>query len=327
MNKKYKHLSQEQRYTIDRLLKQGHSHTSIAKIIGVDKSTVSREVKRNASKPNSPKPCYNAKKAQQLADERIEFRMYKVKLTRDMQQFIAQLICEKQWSPEQIAGRAAIEGYQMVSKSTIYNFLHEDKQRGGELYKHTRHHISLKKRNRLAQTPKTMWGKRRSIEDRPEIVNDKVRLGDFEMDTIVGKGNRGAILTLVDRVTGYTIINELPLGKNAYELARIVKRRLDFLKRRGQLHSITTDNGTEFSAFKAIERSLKVPIYFARPYCSTDKPHIELLNKLIRQYIPKATPFTGITQKFLTYIENQINNRPRKSLNYKTPKEVFLLNL
>lgn len=320
--KKYKQLSQEQRYTIAQLFKQGATLTFIAATIGVHKSTVSREMKRNRSKRG-----YSAANAQMYAQERKEWRCYKTKLNPKMIGMITHLIRDKQWSPEQIAGRAPIEGYPMVGKTTIYTYLHKDKRDGGDLYLHTRHALSYHRRDRLSKRPPTRWEKRKSIEERPNIVNEKVRIGDFEMDTIVGKSQQGVILTLVDRVTGYTIINSLPNGKRAKDLARIVNRRLAFIKRRGQLHSITTDNGSEFTAFKTIERALNVPVFFARPYCSTDKPYIELTNKLIRQYIPKKSSFNNISHKFLAYVENQINNRPRKSLNFRTPFEVFILNL
>lgn len=320
--KKYKQLSQEQRYTIAQLLKQGATQTFIAETINVHKSTVSREIKRNYSKR-----LYSGSLAHMYAQERKEWRTYKTKVTPEMKKQIIHLIREERWSPEQISGRYKLEGKPMVGKTTIYTFLHKDKSQGGDLYQYTRHSLSYRRRNRLAYRTKTRWEKRKTIEQRPSIVQEKVRIGDFEMDTIVGRYQQGAILTLVDRVTGYTIINTLPKGKRAKELARIVNRRLAFIKRRGQLHSITTDNGTEFTAFTTIEKALNAPIFFARPYCSTDKPYIELTNKLIRQYIPKKASFQNISQSFLSFVEKQINNRPRKSLNFRTPFEVFILNL
>jgi len=117
------------------------------------------------------------------------------------------------------------------------------------------------------------------------------------MDLIIGAQQREAILTLTERKTGYAIIEKLPNGKNAKSLARVVNRSLAYFKRMGLLHSITTDNGSEFMAFRSIERALRIPVFFAKPYCSTDKPHVELLNKLIRQYIPKGTSFKDIDDK------------------------------
>ena len=134
------------------------------------------------------------------------------------------------------------------------------------------------------------------------------------MDTIVGPNNKGAILTTTDRKTGYLIMEKLKHGKDSKQLARVVNRRLALLKRRGQIFSITTDNGTEFTHFKSIERVLKIPVFFAKPYCSADKPHIENINGLIRQYIPKGKTFDEISDDEIRQIQNQLNNRPRKKL-------------
>lgn len=152
-------------------------------------------------------------------------------------------------------------------------------------------------------------------------------MGDFEPDLIIGATPNEAILTLTDRKTDFAMIQALPEGRKAKPIAKILVKRLAFLKRRGQLHSITTDNGSEFMAFDKIEKALNVPVYFARPYTSTDKPHIEHLNALIRQYIPKASSFIHITPKKLSDIQNKLNHRPRKKLKYRTPFESFFLNL
>ena len=145
------------------------------------------------------------------------------------------------------------------------------------------------------------------------------------MDLIIGAQQREAILTLTERKTGYAIIEKLPNGKNAKSLARVVNRSLAYFKRMGLLHSITTDNGSEFMAFRSIEKALRIPVFFAKPYCSTDKPHVELLNNLIRQYIPKGTSFKDINDKQIRNIRILLNNRPRKSLDFKSPNEVLAL--
>ncbi len=144
------------------------------------------------------------------------------------------------------------------------------------------------------------------------------------MDLIVGPAKGDTILTIVDRKSDFAIIEKLN-GKHAKPLARAVKKRLKYLTRRKQLFSITTDNGTEFAEFKQIERSLKIPVYFAKPYCSCDKPRIEHLNALIRQYILKRSSFKNLTSVEIQHIENKLNHRPRKKLGYKTPFEVFIL--
>ena len=225
---------------------------------------------------------------------------------------------------EQIVGRFRLEGIPIVGKTTLYTFLHKDKEGGGDLYRHTRHHLKYRHKP-LASPQKGKWGRRKSIDERPDCIDRKERFGDFEMDLIIGAQQREAILTLTERKTGYAIIEKLPNGKNAKSLARVVNRSLAYFKRMGLLHSITTDNGSEFMAFRSIERALRVPVFFAKPYCSTDKPHVELLNKLIRQYIPKGTSFKDVDDKQIRNIRILLNNRPRKSLDFKSPNEVLAL--
>ena len=138
-------------------------------------------------------------------------------------------------------------------------------------------------------------------------------MGDMKMDLILEASLNEVILTMVDRKIDYIFIDLLAHGRKSKPLARVVNRRLAFLKRRGQFYSITIDNGCEFSAYRSVERSLGVPVYFARPYRSTDKPHIEHANALIRQYLPKYSSFAKLTTKEIKDIECALNNRPRKS--------------
>lgn len=319
--KKYQHLSSEQRYTIALLLQRGESIRSIALCIGVSASTVSRELRRNKGKRG-----YSYLLAHMYARERILWRKRRRKLNAKMESEIRKLLIGLQWSPEQISNRLRQQGYPMVGKSSIYAFLHKDKAKGGELYLHCRHQLKYRKQ-RLSHPTHKGFKARKTIEQRPDIVAQQGRMGDLEMDLICGTNGQEAILTLVDRKTDYAIIRKLPSGRKAKPLARVVNKALAFLKRRGQPFTITTDNGSEFMAFRSIEKALGVPVYFARPYRSTDKPHIEHLNALIRQYIPKGTSFAKITDKQIRDIEWKLNNRPRKKLNYKSPFEVFFLNL
>ena len=260
-----------------------------------------------------------------LADERVAWRQHPHRFTRSLQERVASLLQQEQWSPEQISGRLRLEGIAMVGKTTIYNWLHADKRSGGGLYSYCRH--GLKYRRKRLSTPRNSKkrGRYKSILDRPEIIDEQGRMG--EMDLILGASGSEAILTLTDRKTGYIFLEALPHGRKAKPIARAVNSRLAFLKRRGQLHSTTTDNGPEFRASRSIERGLGVPVYFARPYRSTDKPHIEHANALIRQYLPKHSSFDGLTKGDLKEIEWRLNNRPRKKLGYRTPHEVFYLNL
>ena len=215
----------------------------------------------------------------------------------------------------------------MVGKTTIYNWLHADKRSGGDLYSYCRHGLKYRRKRLSEPRNSKKRGRYKSILDRPEIIDKQGRMGDMEMDLILGASSSEAILTLTDRKTDYIFLEALPHGRKAKPIARAVNRRLAFLKRCGQLHSITTNNGPEFSAFRSIERGLGVSVYFARPYRSTDKPHIEHTNALIRQYLPKHSSFDALTKGDLKEIEWRLNNRPRKKLSYRTPHKVFYLNL
>ena len=265
----YRQLNREQRDTIAQLLKQGRSLRSIALTIEVHVSTVSRELRRNSHRRG-----YSAQHAQMLAQERVAWRQHPRRFTRTLQARVASLLEQEQWSPEQISGRLRLEGIAMVGKTTIYNWLHADKRSGEDLYSYCRH--SLKYRHKRLSKPcnSKKRGRYKSTLDRPEVIDAQGCMGDMEMDLILGASGSGAILTMTDSKTDYIFLEALLHGRKAKPIARAVNSRLAFLKRRDQLHSITTDNGPEFSAFRSIERGLGVPVYFARPYRSTNKPHI-----------------------------------------------------
>ena len=175
----------------------------------------------------------------------------------------------------------ARERIEMVGKSTPYKWLHQDKRAGGSLYSFCRHGLKYKRQRLAIPKNNKKRGRYKSILERPEIIDKQGRMGDMEMDLILGASPNEAILTMVDRKTDYIFIDLLTHGRKSKPLARVVNKRLAFLKRRGQLHSITTDNGGEFSTYRSVERSLGIPVYFARPYRSTDKPYIEHANALM----------------------------------------------
>ena len=172
----------------------------------------------------------------------------------------------------------ARERIEMVGKSTPYKWLHQDKRAGGNLYSFCQHGLKYKRQRLAIPKNNKKRGRYKSILERPEIIDKQGRMGDMEMDLILGASPNEA---MVDRKTDYIFIDLLTHGRKSKPLARVVNKRLAFLKRRGQLHSITTDNGSEFSAYRSVERSLGIPVYFARPYRSTDNPHIEDANALM----------------------------------------------
>ena len=227
------------------------------------------------------------------------------------------LLVTEQWSPEQISGVLAKDG-KYISHETIYRMIRKDKAEGGTLYKHCRH--KLKRRARPVGGRRISIPNRTSISERPAEVDGK-RFGDFEMDTIVGRGNHGAIVTLIKRSTNMLFMRKLKKGKNAKELARTVIHLLSPFKE--HVKSITTDNGTEFACHEMIGKSLGVTICFADPYASWQKGAIENANGLIRQYVPKTETFEHVSHQQITKYSKRINIRPRKKLEFKTPHECF----
>ena len=190
--------------------------------------------------------------------------------------------------------------------------IRQDREQGGTLYQHTRH--KLKKRKRSVEK-KIPIKDRVSIEQRPQIVDTKDRLGDWEIDTIVGENNKEAIVTMVERKTAFMIMEKLEHGKNAEKLANTVIRLLTAYI--NNVHTITGDNGTEFAEHQTIAKKLKTNFFFTHPYSSWEKGLIENTNKLIRQYIPKKSNFDSINQQNIKKIQYKINSRPRKNLHQK----------
>jgi len=309
-----KHLTKEQRYQLDTYLKCEKSKRFIAEAIGVCPSTIYRELKRNSTKRGK----YNAAFAQELAEEKKE-RFKRIRLfTNQVEHLVIKYISQEQWSPEQITGYCKTQDIPMVSHERIYQYIRKDKQNGGELYKHMRHR--LKHRKRPVGEDRIPIKNRVSIEKRPEIVDKKERFGDWELDTIVGPNNKGAIVTITERTTNFFLMKKLN-GKNAKELSKTLINML--LPYKNNIHTITTDNGTEFADHQNIAKKLDAEIYFTHPYSSWEKGLIEYTNKLIRQYIEKKETFEKYDNKHITKIQRKINRRPRKKLDYKSPTEIF----
>ena len=309
----YKQLTSEQRYTISVLLQNRTKQKEIAKAINVSPGTVSREIRRNSG----VRGRYNWETAQANAVQTKRRKPGNHSINKDVMEEARHLLVTEQWSPEQISGVLAKDG-KYISHETIYRMIRKDKAEGGTLYKHCRH--KLKRRARPVGGRRISIPNRTSISERPAEVDGK-RFGDFEMDTIVGRGNHGAIVTLIERSTNMLFMRKLKKGKNAKELARTVIHLLSPFKE--HVKSITTDNGTEFACHEMIGKSLGVTIYFADPYASWQKGAIENANGLIRQYVPKTETFEHVSHQQITKYSKKINIRPRKKLEFKTPHECF----
>ncbi len=310
-----KQITKEQRYQIEAYLKAKQSIMFIAGELNKHHSNIRREIKRNARTSG----IYNAKYAQILANERKERFNRPRSFTDNIKRKVKSLIEQEQWSPKQIVGYCKSKGLPMVSHERIYQYVRSDKAKGGSLYKNMRH--KLKHRKRPVGGKSIPIKDRVSIEERPEIINKKERFGDWEIDTIIGKDRKGAIITIVERTSAFFMMQKLPNGKDADSLADVVIKML--LPYRENIKSITADNGTEFAQHKKIANKLNLDFYFAHPYSSWERGLSEYTNKLIRQYIPKKSVFSNFTNKDILDIQHKINRRPREKLNFDSPKNIF----
>jgi len=311
---KYHRLTQEERYQIYALLKEGLTLTAIANNISKHKSTISREIQRNKGQKG-----YRPKQAQELSITRELSKRKSIRLSQIHINYIKEKI-QLYWSPEQISGRMRIDGIASISHETIYRYLRQDKHGGGKLYLHLRHkHKRYKKRygsnERRGQIPN-----KRSIEERPSMVSDKQRIGDFEIDLIIGKHHKQALVTVVDRKSKFTLIKKISHKKSSLVETALIEMLLPLKQ---WIHTITSDNGKEFAAHENIATSLNIDYYFCHPYSSWERGLNENTNGLIRQFFPKGSEFTHITQAKIIEAQNNLNYRPRKTLGYKTPAEVF----
>jgi IS30 family transposase len=307
----YIQLAREQRYQIYALKKAGHNQSRIAVLVGYHKSTISRELRRNCSQKG-----YRPYQADELAYDR-QCDAYRSRIAWETWQLVERQL-RQDWSPEQIAGRLKLEKLPTVSHECIYLYVYADKRRGGTLHRHLRSQKKQRKRYsgyiRRGQIPN-----RTSIEKRPKIVAKKGRFGDWEADTIVGAHHKGGILSVVERKSKLTLLRKLAT-KAAAELKDNAVTLLKPLA--AMVHTITVDNGKEFCEHEQIAAALKARIYFAHPYASWERGLNENTNGLVRQYFPKKSDFAGITNSDLQRVEELLNNRPRKTLGYRTPNEV-----
>lgn len=319
MNKSYKHLSIVQRHEIKALHQAGHSLSFIGTQLGIHKSTICRELKRNARQWGNYDPAI----AQQIANDRKERFSLNRKFSLGMEKIIRDKLQSQQWSPEQIKGYCQQNNIPMVSHQRIYQFIYQDKYNGGGLYKNLRTAQKKRRKKYGGEKPNHTLKNRISIDLRPAVVNNKERFGDWEIDTIVGKNNRGAILTVVERKSAFLLMVKLN-GKNADELAKSTIRLLAPYK--DKVHTITSDNGTEFARHQQIAKKLEAQFFFAHPYSSWERGINEYTNKLIRQYIPKKSSFDNINHQTINDINLKLNMRPRKNLKYNSPLKIYLSN-
>ena len=312
---RYQHLTQEERYMIYHLLRKGKSSRRIADYLDRSPSTVSREIRRNTGLRG-----YRHKQAQHFCESRRCSSHGTTRISESTTELIVSYL-HMDWSPEQISNYLRLEHARSVSTEWIYQLVWQDKFNGGTLYRHLRQH--RKKRRKRYGSGYQYRGhlkNRISIDERPDIVDKRERIGDWEIDTMIGKAHKGALVTIVERKSRYTLIAQTD-GRTAAEVGIHTENLLTPFKE--YVYSITGDNGKEFACHESLSQNLGTTFYFAHPYSPWERGLNENTNGLIRQYIPKGSDISVIKDDATKEIMDKLNRRPRKSLGYRTPEDVF----
>ena len=316
--REYRQLTEEDRIEIYAMKQAGKEQNKIAAKLRVHPSTISRELHRNTGLRG-----YRPKQAQQKTLHRRFTARKAVKMTPETIDYIESKLRE-QHSPEQIAERMKFDsGWHgpAVSHERIYQHIWQDKAQGGTLYKHLR--IGGTKQRRKRRNSRDMRGiipNRVGIEKRPKIVERRIRIGDWEGDTVIGKNHQGALVTLVDRKSKLTLIGKVD-RYTAEAVEQTIISLMETLPRRN--YTLTVDNGKEFASHESVAETLQIKVYFADPYSAWQRGLNENTNGLIRQYVPKASEVRSLTDRQVQHIMDRLNNRPRKSLGFLTPNEIF----
>jgi len=314
MPKGYNHMTQDIRSQIYALKATGTSQRSIADITGYHVSSISREIAKNTGGRG-----YRYKQAHAKAvGRRTEASSAPKKMTPALVTRIEFGLLQD-WSPDQIAGRLENEGIK-ISLETIYQHIRKDRRAGGTLYKHLRHQgKKYNKRGSSKTAGRGLIPNRVDIDERPKIVEEKSRIGDWEGDTIVGAQHQGAIVSYVDRHSKFTLLKQVD-RKTSDLVTQATLEKLNGVL----VHTITYDNGKEFAEHASISKALGASCYFAKPYHSWERGLNEHTNGLVRQYLPKGTNLREVSDATVQAIADKLNHRPRKSLRYQTPIEVFM---
>jgi transposase, IS30 family len=326
LTKEYFQLTQEQRYVISALKSAGVSNSTIAKEIGVHKSTVGRELKRNTPKRGVGAKIYNPIKAQLKTDDRHKNKPKNSFFSTEIKLDISAKMSEDKLSPELIVGGWKKNNQKSVSIETIYKFIWESKfsnkkkdKRYKQLHKHLKHGKRRRKRGNYKDS-RGLIPNRVSIEKRPKTVEKRKRVGDIEVDLIIGKNHQSGLLVTLDRVTLVTTIDKIE-NKKPEGIKELILKRMEH---RTHLKTMTFDNDQAFGLHEEIAQQLNIKTYFTRPYTSQDKGSIENRNGTIRRFFPKKTDFNKITNEEVKIVETKINNRPIRKYDYKSANEVHL---
>jgi IS30 family transposase len=312
--KGYSQLTQEQRYQIYVCKKVGWTQKEIALEVGVHASTVSRELRRNTGGRG-----YRPRQAHAWAIARQQQRARCPRLSAECWSIVEEQLRD-QWSPQQIARRLEAECCISVSHESIYQHIYTDKRQGGTLHQSLRCQKKRRKRYGSGRQRRGQIPGRRCISERPAAVEQRQSIGDWEGDTIVGKGHQQAIVSLVERRSRFTLLRKVERAtSDAVESAIVAELKPHMAK----VRTVTLDNGKEFAKHRGISQALQADVYFAHPYSSWERGTNENTNGLVRQYFPKKSKFNQITTEQLQQVVDKLNHRPRKVLGWRTPHEVF----
>lgn len=289
-------------------MKAQHTITQIAELLGRHKSTISRELLRNAGFRG-----YRPKQACEMALKRSESSR-NASTTAPWVKEQANVLLQLQWSPEQIAGKLP------VSHETLYQHVYADKRQGGKLWENLRCQKQKRKRYASGRDRRGQIPNRRPLSERPAHIEERKQIGHWECDTVIGANHKQAIVTVVERKSGYAVIAKVSNKTADLVGAAIISMLQPFEAR---VKTLTYDNGKEFCGHAKIDDALNSTGYFARAFASWERGSNENFNGLLRQYVPKKRAMNDITDEEIKMIENRLNNRPRKRLGFKTPAEVF----
>jgi IS30 family transposase len=316
----YTHLTQEERYQISALLRAKLSPAAIARELSRSPSTIYREIARNRMRNG-----YWPKQAVKQARRRLRQRACRnVRRVDEFTWEMAQAYLKMQWSPEQIADiLRQTQGAPCISHETIYRKIYARLLFGDTLAQHLRQARPKRRRRKRANRNESRYGAalRARINQRPAIVDERSRIGDWEGDTVIGANQKQALVVWVERRSGFVLMAKVERKTSAAVCQKSIGLLRPF---KHCVHTLTTDNGTEFAQHAQLSKALRASSYFADPYSSWQRGTVENTNGLIRQYFPKKKRFEDISEYEIQFVMNRLNHRPRKRLNFKTPHEVFM---
>jgi len=317
---KYKQLDLQDRHTIHALLEAGHSQTKIAEIIGVHKSTISRELTRNVPNRGRYANEYRPQAAQRKTNQRHRDKHKHHRFTEDLKEDATRWLETEKLSPELISGRWAVQGIDGVSHEAIYQWIwrgkHQKDPATKQLYKHLKHGRRRRRRGNYNDSRGILTG-RVGIEERPRVVDDRTRLGDLEGDFMIGKAHKSALLVITDRATLLTRLKKVP-SRQADPTETTIEKMLAPVPK-AFIKTLTLDNDKGFANHQSIGSKLDADVYFTRPYTSQDKGTVENRIGVIRQFFPKGTDLRDVSDQRIKTVERHINNRPIRKFGYLSP--------